>query len=90
VSACNVFYVLAVIAVVWGVVSAMAMTSFVSARGVKIKWVLIKLFIIKYASRYEEITRKETGKAGPWFYSYVISMNAAAGLAIVGIILSKI
>jgi hypothetical protein len=89
-SASDVFYVIALISVVWGIVSAMNIVAFLSARGVKINWLLIKLMIIKYVSQYEEITRKETGRAGGWFYSYVISMNLALGMGIVGIILSKL
>ncbi|MCI0481085.1 MAG: hypothetical protein L0213_05810 [Candidatus Dadabacteria bacterium] len=89
-SASDVFYVLAFIGVAWGIVSMINIVSFLSARGVKINWFLIKIMIIKYVSQYEEMTKKETGKAGWWFYSYVISMNFAAGMAIVGIILSKL
>ena len=86
-SASDVFFAIALISVAWGIVSGMVIVSFLSARGVKINWFLIKLMIIKYVSQYEEITRKESGKAGAWFYSYAISMNLALGTAIIGIIL---
>jgi hypothetical protein len=89
-SASSVFYTLALIGVVWGVVSAMSMVSFVSARGVKVNWFLMRIMIIKYASQYEQMTKKETGRPGWWFYSYVISMNFAAVMAIIGIILGRV
>jgi hypothetical protein len=37
--------------------------------------------------QYHKITKEETGRAGPWFYSYIISMNLALVFAIVGLVL---
>jgi hypothetical protein len=88
--ASDVFLAIALICAGWGVVSAMFIVSFLQSRGIKINWLLIKLWIIKYVSQYEEITRKETGKAGAWYFSYVISMLTAFGMAVVGIILKWI
>ena len=33
---------------------------------------------------------QENGKPGPWFYSFVVSMNLALVLAIVGFVLKTI
>jgi hypothetical protein len=33
---------------------------------------------------------QENGRAGPWFYSFVVSMNLALLLAVVGIVLRVI
>lgn len=89
-SASDVFMAIGLVCVGWGVVSAMAIVSFLQSRGVKINWILIKLWIVKYVGQYEEITRKETGKAGAWYFSYVISMLSALGFVILGIILKWI
>ena len=45
--------------------------------------------IIKYVHDYQIITSSENGDghAGPWFYSYVTSMNLALVFAIIGLIL---
>lgn len=89
-NASDLFLAIGLMCVGWGVVSAMVIVSFLQSRGVKINWFLIKLWLIKYVSQYEEITRKETGKAGFWYFSYVISMLSALGMAMVGIILKWI
>ncbi|MFA9453894.1 MAG: hypothetical protein ACERK6_08255, partial [Candidatus Aminicenantaceae bacterium] len=44
------------------VVLAMLMTHEVSKRGVKINFLLIRLYIIKYMHQYKELTKKETGR----------------------------
>jgi hypothetical protein len=75
---------LAAISVLWGVVSSIAMVSLCSNRGVKIKWAFIRLFILDYISQYRKITLKENGKAGFWFYSFIVSMNTALLLVVIG------
>lgn len=56
-------------------------------RGVKVNWIFLRLFIIKYIGQYRKITLKETGKVGSLFYSFVISMNLALITGIIGIVL---
>lgn len=86
-AASDVLFAIALVSVGWGIVSAINIVAFLSARGIKINWLLMKLMIIRYVSQYEEITKKETGKSGAWFYSYVISMNLALFAGVIGIIL---
>ena len=86
----NLFFVLAIISAVLGVVSSIVITSWLSKRGIKINYPFIKVLIIKYVHQYRKITQQETGKPGPWFYSYVISMNLALVFAIVGFVLKAI
>jgi len=81
------FLVLAVLSVIWGVVSAIVITSWLSRRGVKINWFLIKILIIKYVHQYRQMTMAETGTPGPWFQSYVGSMLSALAFGIAGIAL---
>ena len=82
-----VFLGLALIAVFWGIVSAIVMASFLAKRGHKINILFFRLLILKYIHQYSEITTKETGRPGVWFYVYVISMNLALVFAIVGVAL---
>ena len=86
----NTFFILAVASAVWGVVSSIVITSFLARRGVKINYVFIKVLILKYVHQYRKITLQENGRPGPWFYSYVISMNLALVLTIVGIVLKTV
>jgi len=58
-----------------------------SKRGVKINFVLLRLYLIKYISQYKQITLKETGKIGPLYYPCIVSVILALVLAMVGLIL---
>jgi len=86
----NTFLILALASAVWGVVSSIVITAFLARRGVKINYVFIRLLILKYVRQYRKITMQESGRPGPWFYSFVVSMNLALVLAIVGIVLKTI
>ena len=83
----NLFLGMALISMGWGIVSMIAITSFVSERGTKINFFLYRIYIIKYVSQYKRLTEEENGEPGPWFYSVVISMNMALVLTVVGAIL---
>ncbi|MHC4171364.1 MAG: hypothetical protein ACYTBX_13045 [Planctomycetota bacterium] len=82
----NLFVVLAILSVAWGVVSAIMIASFLSRRGTKINFLFFRILILKYIHQYYKITTQENGKTGPWFYSYIISMNLALVFAIVGLV----
>jgi hypothetical protein len=81
------FLVLAIVCVLWGVVSSIAIASFLSRRGIKINLLFFRVLVLKYIYQYHQITKQENGKPGPWFYSYIISMNLALIFAIVGLAL---
>ena len=86
----NLFFVLAIISAVSGVFSSIVIASWLSKRGIKINYPFIKVLIIKYVHQYRKITQQEGGKPGPWFYSFVISMNLALVFAITVIVLKAI
>jgi hypothetical protein len=83
----TLFFVLALIAVAWGIATSIMITSFLSRRGIKINYLFLRLFIFKYVSQYRKTTMEETGKAGPLFYSTIVAWNLALLLAIIGVIL---
>ena len=85
----NLLLGLALISVGWGVVSMIAMTSFVSERGTKINFFLYRLYVIKYVNQYKQITEAEDGKPGPWFYSFITAMNLTWVMAIIGMVLKN-
>ena len=82
-----VFLVLAMACALVGVVLMMAMTGAVQARGQKINWVFLRLFVLKYISDYRYFTIKETGRCGPLFYPFIISMNLALLFTVLGLAL---
>jgi len=83
----NILFGIAILSVILGVVSAMVMTNYITQRGRKVNFLLIRLFIFKYINQYYKLTKKETGKPGIWFYSYIAAMNLALVCAIIGAIL---
>ena len=84
----NVFVAVAILSVLWGTASAIMITAALQKRGIKINWVFLRiLFLTKYLGQYREVTRQETGRTGPLFYSYIISMNVALVTAVVGVLL---
>ena len=84
----DILLVVAVVSALWGVVSAVLIVEALRKRGVKVNWVFVRFLILsKYLGQYRDITRQETGRTGPLFYSYVIAMNLALVTAIAGIVL---
>jgi hypothetical protein len=79
------FLVLALISVAVGVVSSIAVTAYVSEHGVKINYLLWRMLIFKYLNEYVAMTKRETGRPGIWYYTFVIGMVLAAVFVVVGI-----
>jgi hypothetical protein len=77
---------LAIAAAVVYVVFSMLIVHELQKRNVKINFFLLRLFLLKYAHQYKEMTLRETGKVGSLFYGWIVSINAAWVLAIVGLI----
>ena len=83
----NTLLILAIVFVGLFVIFSMMIVRDLSKRGVKINFVLLRLYLIKYISQYKQITLKETGKIGPLYYPCIVSVSLALVLAIVGLIL---
>ena len=88
-NAADLFFGMALVSVAWGIVSMIVITNFVSERGTKINFFLYRLYVIKYVNQYKQITEAEDGRPGLWFYSFLISMNMALVLTVVGAILKS-
>ena len=84
------FYgVLAGLCGVWnGVVSGMIYFD-LRGRGESVNFFLLRVIAPFYAYRYRRITREETGRTGPLFYHWVVSINGALvfGLVTIGLLL---
>jgi hypothetical protein len=83
----NLFFGLALLSVVWGIVSSIVIASYLSKKGIKISLLFFRILVFRYIHQYHQITKREEGGPGPWFYSYIISMNLALVLAIIGVVL---
>ncbi len=79
----------ALVSIAWGVIAAIRIASFLSARGHKISFIFFRLMIIKYVHDYQVITssENENGHAGIWFYVYITAMNLALIFAVIGMLL---
>ncbi len=81
------FMSLALAAVVVNIVFSMLIVRELQKRNMKINFFFLKLYLPKYAHQYKQITLQETGKVGSLFYGWLMSINAAWVLAIVGLVL---
>ncbi|MGD8540271.1 MAG: hypothetical protein PVI66_16290 [Candidatus Aminicenantes bacterium] len=71
------------------IIFAIMIVNEVSKRGVKISFLWLRLYIIKYIHEYRKLTKEETGKVGPLYYPCVVSINLALILAIAGLLLRQ-
>ena len=85
----GLFLVLSISCAVIGVVLMMAMVGALHTRGHRINWVFLKLYVLKYISDYRKVTLRESGRPGPLFYPFVVSMNSALLFAILGLVLGS-
>jgi hypothetical protein len=83
------FLVLAIVSAFWGVVSSVVIATSLSKRGVKINYIFLRVLILKYIHQYRKVTIQEIGRPGPWFYSFVVSMNLALIFGVAGIVLLR-
>jgi len=81
------FFISALVSAIFGIIFMIMIASFLSKRGIKINYVFLRLYIIKYIHQYRKITMEENGKPGNLFYAFIVSMNLALVLAVIGIIL---
>ena len=81
------FFIPALVSVTFGIVFMIMIVSFLSKRGIKINYIFLRLYIIKYIHQYRKITIEENGKPGHLFYAFIVSMNLTLVLAVIGIIL---
>ena len=81
------FFILAIISIICGIIFSLMITSFLSKHGIKINYVFLKLFLLKYIHQYRKLTVEENGKPGNLFYAFIVSMNLALVFAVIGIVL---
>lgn len=72
-------------AVVWGIVAGLMIADNLRRRGEKVSFLWIRLMLPVYVHRYHQLTRAESGRAGPLFYHFVIAFNVALAAVLVAI-----
>jgi len=71
-----------VVAAAWHITATIMIYEALRKRSIKVSFILLRLLAPKHASQYREITRKETGRTGPLFYHWIVSINTALAAAI--------
>jgi len=86
-TASDIFLTIAIVCAVCGVASAIAMADALQKRGVRVNWILMRMFMPRYAVQYRDVIRAETGRVGPWYYVFLGTINLALVTAVIGLIL---
>lgn len=82
----TVFIALCVLCAFWNIAISLMVYSYLKERGVSVSFLWLRVMAPKYAFQYREITHSETGKAGPLFYHWIVSINLALVCAAIGIV----
>ncbi|OGD12233.1 MAG: hypothetical protein A2Y86_07010 [Candidatus Aminicenantes bacterium RBG_13_62_12] len=80
------FLAIALASVAVGIIASIAVTVYVSKRGIKINYFLYRIMIFKYFKDYRRLTLQEKGKVGPWYYVFSAAMILTLVFVVVGII----
>jgi hypothetical protein len=70
----------------WAAVTSVRIYDYLRKKNVPVSFFWLRVLIPKYLGQYREITLKDTGRAGPLFYHFVISINLALVAAIAAIL----
>ena len=76
----NTAYVLGIIAGccgLWAAMTSVWIYDYLRRKDVPVSLLWLRVLIPRYLGQYREMTLKETGRAGPLFYHFVISINLA-------------
>jgi len=76
----------------WAIVTAFRVREFLQMRGIDVGNPIFMgpLLLFRHVPQYREITRRETGGAGPLFHHWLISINAAWITAALALVLHKL
>ena len=71
-----------VLAAAWGVVTSIRICRFLELRGQEVNFILVRLLLFEYVSKYRRITRAERGTPGPLYAQFVASWLIALASAV--------
>ncbi len=81
-----IFLVLCVVCAIWNIVISLIVYDSLKKRGIPVSFLWLRVLAPKYACQYKAVTNVETGRVGPLFYHWIISINLALLFAIIAII----
>ena len=83
----KIFLGFALFSAIVGIYDMIQILNYLSSKGVKINWFLMRLKWFTYMSKYRELTVEETGDVGQFHRGYIISMICSLVFAIAGALL---
>lgn len=86
----DLFLYLALAVMIFNVVVTMIIISKLSRRGVKINVIFLRLLFPKYVHQYKKMVTQETGRKSSLYYIWLVSINLALALCIVGLLIKLI
>ncbi len=72
------------VSALFGVYCMIRIVNYLSSKGEKVNFFLLRLKWFGYMSKYRELTTSETGEVGPYHKLYIISMLSSLILVIAG------
>jgi hypothetical protein len=69
------FASIAVISVIWYIVTGFIICDWLSMRSYKVNYLFLRLFLPLYVNQYKKLTTAETGRAGILYLHWIISIN---------------
>lgn len=70
----------------WGGITGARIGGELQRRGVKVRWVLMRIDVIGWVSDYRRLTTAESGRPGPLYRQFVTAMVLAGVLAILALL----
>lgn len=83
----NLFLYMGLAAVLFNVVVTMIIVGKLSRKGVKINIIFLRFLYPKYVHQYKKMVAQETGKESSLYSFWLVSINLALVLCIVGILI---
>lgn len=80
------FASIAVISVIWYIVTGLIIFDWLSKRSYKVNYLFLRLFLPLYVNQYKKLTTAETGKAGILYLHWIISVNMALIFTVAAVI----
>jgi len=81
----GVFIGLCVLCGVWNVVTTLLLYHALQTRGIPVSFLWLRVLAPQYAFQYKKITKTESGRVGPLFHNWIVSINLALVFAIIGV-----
>ncbi len=86
----NFVFGIGLVAAAWFATATILIYEALRKRNIKVSFIFLRFLSINYASQYKKITLQATGKAGPLFYHWIISINIVLASAILILLLEVV